>query len=61
VLGDPEYYRRFGFAPETAAPFASPYAGPFLMALRLHEGIALPASGRADYARAFSTLGDHVA
>ena len=35
VLGEPAYYQRFGFAPETAAPFPSPYAGPYFMALKL--------------------------
>ena len=56
VLGEPEYYGRFGFAPETAAPFASPYSGPFLMALKLREEVLLPAAGVAEYARAFETL-----
>jgi putative acetyltransferase len=55
VLGDPAYYRRFGFRAEEAAPFASPYAGPHLMALRLGD-VPLPASGRADYAPAFAML-----
>ena len=32
LLGEPDYYRRFGFSPEAAAPFASPYAGPYFMA-----------------------------
>ena len=56
VLGEPEYYQRFGLSAATAAPFASPYAGPFLMALALREGFALPASGKADYAPAFGGL-----
>lgn len=56
VLGDPAYYRRFGFSAATAAPFESPYAGPYLMALVL--GDDPPAlSGRADYAPAFAALG----
>lgn len=55
LVGDPAYYPRFGFAPETAAPFASPYAGPYLMALAL-SGVPLPAEGRADYAPAFAEL-----
>ncbi|HEX4738433.1 MAG TPA: N-acetyltransferase [Allosphingosinicella sp.] len=55
LLGEPAYYRRFGFRAEEAAPFASPYAGPHLMALRLHD-VPLPASGRADYAPAFAGL-----
>ena len=54
VLGEPEYYERFGFSAEAAAPFASPYAGPFLMALPLGDGAPCPARGTAEYARAFS-------
>jgi putative acetyltransferase len=56
VLGEPDYYRRFGFSAEAAAPFASPYAGPYFMALALRPGFALPAAGEAAYARAFSDL-----
>lgn len=55
LLGDPDYYRRFGFSAEAAAPFASPYAGPCFMALRLTSS-PLPASGRADYPPAFAEL-----
>ena len=55
VLGAPAYYERFGFSAATAAPFASPYAGPHLMALSLGD-IELPAQGRADYAPAFASL-----
>jgi putative acetyltransferase len=56
VLGEPDYYRRFGFSAEAAAPFASPYAGPYFMALALRPGFAPPAAGEAAYARAFSDL-----
>lgn len=56
VLGEPAYYRRFGFSAEAAAPFASPYAGPYFMALALREDLALPAAGSAVYAPAFSDL-----
>jgi putative acetyltransferase len=35
VLGDPTYYRRFGFDPALATSFTSRYAGPHLMALAL--------------------------
>ena len=55
VLGDPVYYRRFGFRARLAAGFGSPYAGPYLMALALSG--SLPATeGRIDYAPAFSDL-----
>ena len=55
VLGDPAYYGRFGFSTAEAAPFASPYAGPHLMAQRLAE-IDLPSRGVADYAPAFAAF-----
>lgn len=49
VLGDPAYYSRFGFAP---VDLASPYAGPYLMAL----GPALPAGSAITHAPAFAAL-----
>ncbi|MBW8639823.1 N-acetyltransferase [Hoeflea sp. WL0058] len=56
VLGDPEYYNRFGFSIEAAHGFKSPYAGPHFMALAL-DGDRLPAtSGAVEYAPAFSNL-----
>ncbi|GAB1580984.1 GNAT family N-acetyltransferase [Phyllobacterium phragmitis] len=56
VLGEPAYYRRFGFDPALAAGFGSPYAGPYLMALPLNG--EMPAErGRVDYAPAFAALG----
>jgi putative acetyltransferase len=56
VLGEPDYYRRFGFSAEIAAPFASPYAGSYFMALALAPGLVPPASGTAAYAPAFAAL-----
>lgn len=56
VLGDPAYYRRFGFDPATAAGFQSPYAGPYLMALSLGAPHLPTRSGRIDYAPAFAAL-----
>ncbi len=38
VLGHPEYYRRFGFSRQSAAPLESPYAGPAFMAIELVPG-----------------------
>jgi putative acetyltransferase len=35
VLGDPNYYGRFGFSTAAAAGFSSPYAGSHFMALAL--------------------------
>lgn len=51
VVGDPGYYSRFGFDPKLARGFASPYAGPHLMALAL--GRKLPLSGTVAYPAAF--------
>jgi putative acetyltransferase len=56
VLGDPAYYGRFGFDPATAQGFASPYAGPHLMAVALTGPLPVT-SGRVDYAPAFAALG----
>ncbi|HEX6375207.1 MAG TPA: N-acetyltransferase [Allosphingosinicella sp.] len=58
VLGEPDYYRRFGFSAEAAAPFASPYSGPYFMALWLRSDLEAPASGSAAYAPAFDVLGE---
>jgi putative acetyltransferase len=56
VLGEPEYYHRFGFDPAQATGFVSPYAGPYFMALALVG--ALPVSeGKLDHAPAFAALG----
>ncbi|MDO5613484.1 MAG: GNAT family N-acetyltransferase [Paracoccus sp. (in: a-proteobacteria)] len=49
ALGDPAYYRRFGFAP---ADLASPYAGPHLMT----AGPKLPANSPVTHAAAFARL-----
>ena len=57
VLGHESYYPRFGYAPELAARFASPFAGPHLMAMMLDSGAAWPLGGRADYAPAFGRMG----
>ena len=56
VLGEPAYYSRFGFDAAGARPFASPYAGPYFMALTLTDMVAAR-EGRADYAPAFARLG----
>lgn len=55
VLGDPAYYRRFGFDPQTAAAFLSVYAGPYFMAYRLTADA--PTSGTVHYPPAFARLG----
>ena len=58
VLGEPDYYSRFGFSAEAAAPFVSPYAGPYFMARWLRAAAGPAAAGKADYAPAFASLGD---
>ena len=47
VLGAPGYYHRFGFDPTLARGFASPYAGPYLMALALN-GVLPAFQGNVD-------------
>jgi putative acetyltransferase len=57
VLGHEAYYPRFGYSPDLAARFVSPFAGPHFMAMMLDSGAAWPQGGRADYAPAFGRLG----
>jgi putative acetyltransferase len=55
VLGDPNYYERFGFEKEAAAGFTSPYAGSHFMVLKLSR--SLPATtGELRHAPAFAAL-----
>jgi putative acetyltransferase len=54
VLGHRAYYPRFGFAAETAAKVAAPYAGsPSFMAIALEDG-AFDAPLSVAYPEAFS-------
>lgn len=55
LLGDPDFYTRFGFSVDLAAGYACAYAGPYLMVLPLVDD--LPATGRLIYPQAFSALG----
>ena len=56
VLGEPEFYCRFGFSAAEARGFASPYAGTHFMVLALGRD-GLPArTGRIEYAAAFRDL-----
>lgn len=57
VLGEPAYYRRFGFDAGKAAGFLSPYAGPHLMALALGTDDLPACSGDIMYPAAFAVLG----
>lgn len=55
VLGDPDYYTRFGFDSEATAGFTSPYAGHHFMLLKLSP--SLPATiGTLRHAPAFAAL-----
>jgi putative acetyltransferase len=55
VLGDPEFYGRFGFTTKAAQAFETPYDGPHLQALALTEA-GQQARGLLRYARAFSMM-----
>jgi putative acetyltransferase len=57
VLGHEDYYPRFGYSPDLAARFVSPFAGPHFMAMMLDSDAAWPLGGRADYAPAFGRMG----
>jgi putative acetyltransferase len=56
VLGAPDWYQRFGFDASLARGFASPYAGPHLMALSFNGPLPV-VTGRIYYAPAFVALG----
>ena len=56
VLGEPEYYDRFGFDAGLAQSFASPYAGPYFMALALNRELPMT-EGTIEHAPAFAALG----
>lgn len=53
VLGEPGYYRRFGFSLEAAAPFETEYPKEYFMALELRPGALTGLSGRVVYPPAF--------
>lgn len=57
VLGNEAYYPRFGYSPDLAARFASPFAGPHFMAMMLDSHTPWPLGGRADFAPAFGRMG----
>ncbi|MDH3194950.1 MAG: N-acetyltransferase [Hyphomicrobiales bacterium] len=52
VVGEPDYYRRFGFAAAAAKPLAAPFAGPHFMAMELQSGV-LKDGGEVRYPAAF--------
>ena len=44
VLGEPEYYGRFGYSADAARPFACIYSGPNFMMLALNEPLPIARS-----------------
>ena len=56
LLGEPEYYARFGFSREAAAGFETPYPADYFMALELVPG-GLDQKGPVVYAAPFLALG----
>jgi putative acetyltransferase len=57
VLGDPAFYRRFGFSVGKASGFSSPFSGPHLMALPIARSNLPALAGGIQYAPAFAKLG----
>jgi putative acetyltransferase len=55
VLGDPNYYERFGFDQSAAAGFTSPYAGRHFTVLKLSPSLSA-ATGALRHAPAFAAL-----
>jgi putative acetyltransferase len=56
VLGDPAYYRRFGFRADAVEGLECIYSSPYLMALTLIETPLKTRATRIEYARAFANL-----
>ncbi|MBC8270372.1 MAG: N-acetyltransferase [Rhodospirillaceae bacterium] len=57
VLGEPNYYQRFGFSVEMADRFETPYPKPYFMALELVPDALAQRSGEIIYAAPFLALG----
>ncbi|XSC43909.1 GNAT family N-acetyltransferase [Bradyrhizobium sp. RDT10] len=57
VLGDPAFYRRFGFDVGKASGFITPYAGPHLMVLPIGRNELPTDTGIIEHAAAFAKLG----
>lgn len=57
VLGEPQFYARFGYSNRRVANFSSDYQSPYLMALSFG---AAPSQGRLVYAPAFAALSEHA-
>jgi putative acetyltransferase len=53
VLGDPDYYQRFGFSGALAGSFEVPWKGPNFMALEIREGSLAGMAGKLIYPAEF--------
>jgi putative acetyltransferase len=53
VLGDPDYYKRFGFSPGVARTLDSVYSGPAYQALDFRPGALTGGTWRVTYPKAF--------
>lgn len=56
VLGEPDYYQRFGFSARMADKFDTPYPKPYFMALELVPDALKQCSGEIIYAEPFLAL-----
>ena len=54
VLGEENYYGRFGYAQSTAQPYNGPYDGPFLLACKWSDNA--PPAGELIYPEAFANV-----
>lgn len=55
LLGDPDYYKRFGFTRRAARVFESEYAGPHFQACELKDGALAGGVWRFTYPAAFAS------
>ncbi len=56
LVGDPDYYTRFGFNVATAARFETAYPKRYLLALELAKGSLRRRSGKVEFAAPFLAL-----
>ncbi len=54
VLGEPDYYHRFGFSSALASPLMSPYQGPAFQATELVPGALEGVGGKVEYSQPFN-------
>lgn len=56
LLGDPNYYKRFGFTRETARKFECEYSGDHFQALELNDGALVGGPWKLTYPAAFASV-----